>query len=94
MPSNLYKKKTPPMVGAPVPKKKTNKNPVKKKDGLGKNGTMYIGANGELWTFESFVENPPISNPKVYLMELKIMNQVSAQGHGLDKPEPVELSSD
>tara|TARA_R110000824_G_scaffold352076_1_gene539138 strand:+ start:16 stop:408 length:393 start_codon:yes stop_codon:yes gene_type:complete len=40
MPSNLYKKKTPPMVGAPVPKKKTNKNPVKKKDGLGKNGTM------------------------------------------------------
>jgi diguanylate cyclase (GGDEF)-like protein len=61
---------------------------------LGRDGTMYVGASGEIWTFDSFIENPPNSNPKVYLTELKIMNQVSAQGHGLDEHKPVELSSD
>ena len=40
MPSNLYKKKTPPMVGAPKPKKKKKYiKPVTQKRGLDKEGT-------------------------------------------------------
>lgn len=61
---------------------------------LSENGEMYVGASGEIWKYDSFVEAPAISDPKIYLSELKVMNSIRAMGHELDLEKSFRLSSD
>ncbi|MCK5248804.1 MAG: diguanylate cyclase, partial [Spirochaetaceae bacterium] len=59
-----------------------------------RNRVIYIGANGEIWKFDMYVDSPLIDRPRVYLTELKVMNKTRANGYGLDGWEVESLKSD
>lgn len=61
---------------------------------LAGDGTMYIGANGEIWTYDSYIEAPAVSDPKVYLTILKVMNSTRALGHELELKSSFKLKAD
>jgi diguanylate cyclase (GGDEF)-like protein len=61
---------------------------------LSRDGTMYVGANGEIWTYETYLNAPPAADPKVYLTGLKVMNTTWATGHQLDAQSSFELNSE
>ena len=59
-----------------------------------RSGTMYVGANNEIWNYNSFVISPRSITPEVYLEELSIMNKVIASGYSLDGMGSKTLNSD
>ncbi len=59
-----------------------------------RSGTMYVGANNEIWNYHSFVLSPQAITPEVYLDELNIMNNVIDFGYSLDGMGSITLNSD
>ncbi len=57
-----------------------------------RNGTMFVGANGEIWNYDSVVHSYSFKHPRVFLTELSIMNEITRSGYELDNPDPVKLS--
>jgi len=57
-------------------------------------GTIYAGANNELWEYRSFISSPQVIVPDVYLNELNVMNEVIESGYSLDSMGSKTLKSD
>lgn len=61
---------------------------------LGRNGIMYVGANGEIWNYNTYLDSLSFDEPKVFLTELSVMNETKAFEHGLDRLASLSLRSE
>ena len=60
---------------------------------VGRAGTIHLGANGEIWSFDGFVETPESVRPRVYFTQLKVFDEEVANGRELEEKGFVSLSS-
>jgi ligand-binding sensor domain-containing protein len=60
---------------------------------LGRSGKVYAAANGELWSFEAFLAPIPVNTPQVRLTELRVFNEIRANGRTLAEDNLIILNS-
>ena len=60
---------------------------------IGNAGTVRLGSNGEIWSYDDFVEPPICPGPRVYLKALKIFDKKAAGGRELEERGSLSLSS-
>ena len=60
---------------------------------LSRSGEVYAAANGELWSFDSYLAPVSAKAPQVRLTELRVFNKIRANGRTLEDDNHLTLSS-